>query len=261
VTPSYNQAEYLEQTIDSVLSQGIDDLEYIVMDGGSSDGSPQIIKRYEKHLAYWQSRPDGGQAQALRAGFQRCTGHVLGWLNSDDRYTPGTLRKVRDRFLQSGRRELVYADYLVLYPDGRLVAKPKISFDFDICRSVFLMIPQPSAFWSRRIYEAVGGLDCSFHCAFDYDLFLRIGGAVGNQPGAIEHVHDYWSVFRVHPGSKSVSQRQIFREEQRRIRSSFGFPSFRPWAKTLQLYQLARTLAAFHAQRGFIPTRKDKEKA
>jgi glycosyltransferase involved in cell wall biosynthesis len=261
VTPSFNQAEYLEQTIDSVLSQGIADLEYIVMDGGSTDGSPQIIRRHEKHLAYWQSRPDGGQAQALQAGFQRCTGDILCWLNSDDTYTPGTLKKVRERFLADERRELVYADYLVLYPDGRLEAKPKISFDFDICLAVFLMIPQPSAFWSRRVYEAVGGLDCRYRCAFDYDLFLRIGRQARGRPAAIEHVHDYWSVFRVHPASKSVAQRQVFREEQRSIRSSFGFPRFRPWRKTVQLYQLARALAAFHAQRGLVPTKKDKGKA
>ncbi len=261
VTPSYNQAEYLEQTMDSVLSQGIKGLEYIVMDGGSDDGSRRIIQRHEKSLAYWQSQPDGGQAQALRAGFQRCTGDILGWLNSDDCYTPGTLKKVRDLFLEKDCRELVYSDYLLLHPDGRLEAKPKISFDFDICLAVFLMIPQPSAFWSRRVYEAVGGLDCRYACAFDYDLFLRIGREVGARQGAIEHVHDYWSIFRVHARSKSVTQRQVFREELRSIRSSLGFPRFWPWRKTLQLYQFGRTLAAFHAERGFIPTRKEKGKA
>jgi glycosyltransferase involved in cell wall biosynthesis len=247
--------------MDSVLSQGIDDLEYIVMDGGSRDGSVEVIRKHEKQLAFWQSAPDGGQAAALAAGFRRCTGDIICWLNSDDMFTPGTLKKVQRLFREDGRLELVYGDYFVLQPDGRLIAKPKISFDFEICLAVFLMIPQPSSFWTRRIYESVGGLDCAYRLAFDYDLFLKIGRATRDRPEAIRHVHDYWSVFRVHDQSKSVSDMQGFHEEQRKIRSSFGFPRFRPYRKCIQYYQLARTLAAFHRERGMVPTRKERGKA
>jgi glycosyltransferase involved in cell wall biosynthesis len=261
VTPSYNQARYLEQTIESVLSQGVEDLEYIIMDGGSRDGSADVIRRHEKHLAYWQSTPDGGQVTALSAGFRRCTGDICCWLNSDDTFTPGTLKKVRSLFQENEGLELVYGDYFVLQPDGRLIAKPKIAFDFDICLAVFLMIPQPSAFWTRRIYDSVGGLNCDYRLAFDYDLFLKIGRATRDRPDAIRHIHDYWSMFRIHDASKSVREIHGFHEEQKRIRSSFGFPRFWPYKRCIQYYQLARTLIAFHAERGFVPTRKEQGKA
>jgi glycosyltransferase involved in cell wall biosynthesis len=261
VTPSYNQARYLERTIESVLSQDIEDLEYIIMDGGSQDGSVDIIRRYEKHLAYWQSTPDGGQVNAISAGFRRCTGDICCWLNSDDTFTPGTLKKVRACFRENEDLELVYGDYFVLQPDGRLIAKPKIDFDFDMCLAVFLMIPQPSAFWTRRIYDSVGELNCDYQLAFDYDLFLRIGKALKGRPDAIRHVQDYWSVFRVHEASKSVREIRGFSAEQKRIRASFGFPVFRPCRRCLQYYQFARTLLAFHRERGFVPTRKEKGKA
>jgi glycosyltransferase involved in cell wall biosynthesis len=261
VTPSYNQGKFLEQTIDSVLSQGVDELEYIIMDGGSTDGSVDVIRKYQKHLAYWRSGPDGGQAAALRAGFLRSTGDVCCWLNSDDTYTPGTLKKVRALFRDVDGLELVYGDYSILQPDGRLIAKPKIDFDFDICLAVFLMIPQPSAFWTRRIYDSVQGLDSEYRFALDYDLFLKIGRAVRDRPQAIRHVHDYWSVFRVHDGSKSVREIQGFRDEVKKIRRSFGLPRFRPWRRCVQYYQFARTLVAFHRERGFVPTRKERGKA
>ncbi len=261
VTPSYNQAAYLEQAIDSVLSQGMRDLEYIVMDGGSTDGSVEVIRRYAKHLTYWQSEPDGGQVKALSAAFRRCTGDICCWLNSDDLFMPGTLKKVRDRFREDGGLELIYGDYFLLQPDGRLIAKPKIAFDFEICLAVFLMIPQPSAFWTRRIYDAVGGLSSDYQFAFDYDLFLKIGRALKDRPDAIRHVHDYWSVFRVHDASKSVREVQGFHDEQKRIRSSFGLPRFRLSRKCVQYYHFVRTLIAFHRERGFVPTRKEKGKA
>jgi glycosyltransferase involved in cell wall biosynthesis len=260
ITPSYNQAAYLEQTIDSVLSQGIEDLEYIIMDGGSQDGSVDVIKKYAKHLAYWQSTPDGGQVNALSAGFRRCTGDIYCWLNSDDMFTPGTLRKVRVRFQEDENLELIYGDYFVLQPDGRLIAKPKIAFDFDICLAVFLMIPQSSAFWTRRIYDSVGGLNCDYQYSFDYDLFLKIGQAVKNRPNAIQNVHDYWSTFRIHDASKTVRENHMLRADAKRIRISFGFPRFRPYKRCIQFYQSARTLIAFHRERGFVPTKGEKAK-
>ncbi len=257
VTPSFNQGAYLEQAIESVLSQDIDGLEYIVMDGGSHDGSVDIIRRYEKHLTYWQSTPDGGQVKALSAGFRRCTGDIYCWLNSDDMFTSGTLRKVRARFLENENLELIYADYLVLQPDGRLIAKPKIAFDFDICLAVFLMIPQSSAFWTRRVYDSVGGLNCDYQYAFDYDLFLKIGRTLKSRPDAIQHFHDYWSIFRIHGASKTVRENHLQRDDAKRIRLSYGFPRFRPYKRCIQFYQAVRTLIAFHRERGFVPTRKD----
>jgi glycosyltransferase involved in cell wall biosynthesis len=261
ITPSYNQGAYLEEAMDSVLSQGTDNLEYIVMDGGSTDGSVDIIKKHAKHLAYWQSARDGGQVNAISDGFRRCTGDILCWLNSDDMFTPGTLKKVRALFQENDVLDLLYADYLVLQADGRLIAKPKIAYDFDICLAVFLMIPQSSSFWTRRIYDAVGGLDCAYQYSFDFDLFLKFGRELKDRPGAIRNVHDYWSIFRIHGASKTVRENAMLRAEAKQIRSSFGLPRFRPYKRCIQYYQLARTLIAFHRERGIVPTRKEEAKA
>ena len=137
VTPSYNQGRYLEATIDSVLSQGVRDLEYIIMDGGSTDGSVEIIQKYAKYLSYWQSAKDGGQTQAIHLGFERATGEVLCWINSDDRYEPGALALAVREFEANPKLQLVYGDYILVYPNGRELPKPKISFNFNICLHAF----------------------------------------------------------------------------------------------------------------------------
>lgn len=261
VTPSFNQGEYLEETIDSVLSQNIKNLEYIIMDGGSVDQSVEIIKKHEKFLAYWQSKPDGGQPQAINEGFKRSSGDILCWLNSDDLYLPKTLQKVVDFFSQEKGAEFLYGDYFLLYPDGHIVAKPKISYDFDICLTSFLMIPQPSSFWTRKIYEAVGGINATYQYAFDYDFFLRIGNHLRLRPESLCHRHDFFSLFRVHNESKSVAQRKNFRAEHRQIRSQFGFSEKSFIKKSRQYYNMMRVLYRFHKERGFVPTRKEGGKA
>jgi glycosyltransferase involved in cell wall biosynthesis len=261
VTPSFNQASYLEQTIESVLSQGIDNLEYIIMDGGSTDGSVEIIRKYTRHLAYWQSQADGGQSAAIHEGFLRSTGQVLAWINSDDMYEPGVLREVQRRFSLNENLQMLYGDYSLLYADGRRVPKLKISYDFAICLYAYLMIPQPSSFWTHRLYDAVGGLNPAFHYAFDYDFFLRAGRYLRGSSGSIQHVPELWSLFRVHPESKSVSQQDGFRSEHRSICSQFGIAKNSNLRKLRQYYELARALYRFRAERGFVPLRKELGKA
>lgn len=255
VTPSFNQVEYLEETIDSVLSQGVDDLEYIIMDGGSTDGSVDIIKRYEKHLHHWESGPDGGQVCAINAGFKKSSGDILAYLNSDDVYFPGVLNKVRNKFESNERLELLYGDNAVLYPDGRIVGKPKISFDFDICLNAFLMVQQPSSFWSRRIYSAVGGFNENYQFCFDYDFFLKVGKAVTDSHACIEHVQDLWSQFRVHDTSKTITSQREFSLETRRLRLDYGFHSSRVIRPFIKHYYLLKTLYRFYRERGIVPLR------
>lgn len=261
VTPSFNQGDYLEETIESVLSQGIHGLEYIIMDGGSTDQSVEIIRKYEKHLAYWQSKPDGGQTQAIIEGFKRSTGDVLAWINSDDHYDPGTLAKAQRAFSVDPGLELLYGDYTLLYSNGRRVPKPKISFDFNMSLYAFLMIPQPSAFWTRRLYTAVGGLNPQFQYAFDCDLFLRFGRHLQHRPEAIRHVQDLWTQFRVHGESKSVSQQALFLPEYEAILSQFGVPKPGMIREARRSYELLRTLWRFYSERGFVPLRKEAGKA
>jgi glycosyltransferase involved in cell wall biosynthesis len=261
VTPSYNQGDYLEETLESVLSQGIPGLELIVMDGGSTDQSVEILRKYERHLSYWQSQPDGGQTQAIREGFRRATGDVLAWINSDDRYEPGTLAKVQREFETHPQLELLYGDYSLVYPDGRRVAKPKISFDFNMSLHAFLMIPQPSSFWTRRLYEAVGGLNPRYQYAFDYDFFLRVGKHLEHRPEAIRHVQDLWSLFRVHGESKSVSLQERFMPEYEEILAQFDVPARGLMREVRKNFELFRTLRRYYQERGFVPIRKEAGKA
>jgi glycosyltransferase involved in cell wall biosynthesis len=261
VTPSYNQGQFLEETIDSVLSQNVPDLEYIIMDGGSTDNSVEIIRKYERFLAYWQSAPDDGQASAITAGFARGSGDILAWINSDDLYEPGILAKVESLFETRSATRLLYGDYSLLYPDGRLVQKPKISFDFKICLHSFLMIPQPSSFWSRDVWEAVGGVNPKYHLAFDYDFFLRAARYLEKQPSAIVHIPEMWSRFRVHESSKSVLRQDAFNAEHQPILQQFGVSSGSLQHRTLHYYHLLRALVRFHQECGFIPTRRQGGKA
>ncbi len=135
VVPSFNQAPYLEQALRSILAQGYPDLEVIVMDGGSGDGSADIIRRYAPRLAYWQSQPDGGQAAALKAGFERSTGAVLGWLNSDDVYLPGALDEVAQWFLGHPGHAAVSGGGYFIDTEGRPTRFGRMGFTLGVAAS------------------------------------------------------------------------------------------------------------------------------
>lgn len=257
VTPSLNQAAYLENAIISVLSQDYPNLEYIVIDGGSSDGSVEIIKKYAGRLAFWCSESDRGQSHAINKGFAKATGDILAWLNSDDYYQPHTLHTVAKSFRDAPDTVMVYGDYYVLYPDGRAVLKPKIAFDWNICLYCYLMIPQASAFWRRDAYEAVGGLREDLHYIMDYDLFLKLARYY---PTAIRQILTPLSTFRVHQYSKSVSLKEQFTREISSLRSSYtGESPAALWAKN-RLY-LLKTEWRFLRERHYLPLRKDRSKA
>ncbi|WP_193210820.1 glycosyltransferase family 2 protein [Luteolibacter marinus] len=259
VTPVFNQARYIRQTIESVLDQKDDRIEYIVMDGGSTDGTAEIIREYEGRIDHWQSGPDGGQSNAIADGFSRAKGRYLAWINGDDFYLPGVLGKVLEITGSNPGVKLIYGDYVVIGQDGLIEAKPKVSFDFDICLYSYLMIPQPSSFWSRELYFDAGGINTKFQFAFDWDLFLRMGRDCAADE--ILHVHDLWSAFRLHDESKSVSAKARFREERGAIQGQFAEFKGGPWEPLLRRWHLLRVLRRFKEERGFIPVRKDSRKA
>src|SRR5881397_222083 len=173
VTPSYNQAAFLEETIRSVLLQGYPNLEYIVMDGGSTDGSVEIIKKYAKHLTYWTSQKDAGPADAIRKGFERAKGSILAYLNSDDLYRPGAIHCLINRLKTAGA-DVVYGNTYWIDDQSRILAERRQT---PFSRFAYLYggtdLQQPATFWTDRIYRKVGGMDTSFICAFDTDLFAR----------------------------------------------------------------------------------------
>lgn len=209
VTPSFNQAPFLEETIQSVLSQGYPELEYIVMDGGSSDGSAEIIRKYADRLADWKSAKDEGQADAIRTGFARATGEILCWLNSDDTITPGTLRLVGEFFTSNPDVDLVYGDLNLVDAEGKRLytARPLLRLGILVYENAF--IPQQAMFWRRSLYERVGGVDAGLRFAMDFDLvirFLLAGARVRKLPGVLAN-------YRWHPAAKSSTIRDVMERE------------------------------------------------
>lgn len=186
ITPSYNHAEFIRQTIDSVLSQNYPRLEYWVFDGGSTDDTLKILKSYGKRIN-WISEPDGGQADAINKGLMKAKGDIVAWLNSDDYYEPGTLSKVADYFAKHPEIDFIYGDMNFVDRDGN---NPKVCdylSDFSLPRLLkYCYICQPSVFFRRSVIDQVGLLNTEYSYAFDYDYWLRIARLL---TGKIIRVH------------------------------------------------------------------------
>lgn len=178
VTPSFNQGAYIERTIDSVLSQGYPNLEYIIVDGGSTDGSVDVIRKYERHLAHWVSERDRGQSDAINKGLARAQGAYLTWLNSDDWYVDGALATMAEMFRSQPDADVVVGAGRIVDPTGREVyAKtPAQVIDTELLYEWLSGgdFMQPSSAFRARAWQAVGGLDPSIHIALDVDLWLRM---------------------------------------------------------------------------------------
>jgi len=199
VTPSYNQADFLEETMLSVLNQTYPNIEYIVVDGGSTDGSVDIIKKYEDRLVWWVSEPDNGQSDAINKGFSHATGQIYNWLNSDDILYPEAV-SVAVHFMQKyPQYELVYGDRVVIDNKGRIldVFEP-VSVSKRMARFA-LRIPQETTFFTSRIWHKVGGLNTELHFVMDSDLWYRF-----LEETRFFHIPVFMGAYRNHDESKSV---------------------------------------------------------
>ena len=175
VTPSFNQAPFLEQTLRSVLEQDYPNLEYIVIDGGSTDGSLEIIHKYADRLAYWQSQPDQGQTDAINQGFARASGEILAWLNSDDLLLPGAVSAAVRALQAHPEAAMVYGDALLINAEGKTIGKfPAAQTDYRKLRRGYVHIPQQASFFRADLWRQVAPLDVSFYFAMDYDLWVRL---------------------------------------------------------------------------------------
>lgn len=234
VTPSFNQADFLEATLRSVILQGYPDLEYIVMDGGSTDGSVEIIRKYAPWISHWRSAPDRGQSDAINQGFALATGSVLAWLNSDDIYLPGALTTAVKHLVEAdadiyiGAMDKVYVDgdhsELVkrsFSTRGEPFQEFPIFADGRVHRFHFI---QPPSVWTRRIWEATGGLDESYHYQMDREWVNRALAA----GGVLVTSDDVLARFTLHPGSKSNDfVVRFLRDEIRLYLRSSVKPGFR----------------------------------
>lgn len=176
VTPSFNQAQFLDETICSVLSQNYPNLEYIIIDGGSTDGSIDIIRQHEKSLTFWTSEPDRGQADAINTGWCRATGEILAYLNSDDTYCPGALARISEAFAQYPAAALIFGRCFVIDEHSGVLRERHVrAVSFAELLRWSPSIPQPGAFFRRTAVEAAGHLNPNLHYTMDYDLCLKIG--------------------------------------------------------------------------------------
>jgi glycosyltransferase involved in cell wall biosynthesis len=201
VTPSYNHARWLGETIESVLAQDYPNIEYIVVDGGSTDGSVDVIRRYEDRIASWTTEQDSGQAAALNRGLAHATGDLLTWINSDDTLLPGAVTRFVDEFRRDPQLVLAYGD--AIYTDeesnrtGPLVARP-----WDVSRMLRTFechVVQPASMFSRVAWETAGPLREDLSWFFDYDFFMKLADI-----GSVKQLDVPLATYRIHPESKSV---------------------------------------------------------
>ena len=256
VTPSFNQGKYLEATINSILDQNYSNLEYFIIDGGSSDNSVNIIKKYEKYINYWISEKDGGQSEAINKGLRMATGDFISWINSDDLLHPGILVKIPS-FFDSCNTGLIFGKSVSF---GENLSEKTSRSDFDdqlpkILASV--PFPQPASFFRRKVLEEQGLLDESLHFGMDYDLFVRI--ALNYE---IRSIDEIVSLNRYHPASKTMSMSFNFALDWVKVFSrlvrSFDFTSnIIADLKSLNLYHYADD----NYEVGNIFTKSDIEKA
>ena len=202
ITPSFNQAQFLEQTIQSVLGQDYPQIEYIIVDGGSTDGSVGMIKKYEGRLAWWVSEQDQGQTDAINKGFAHSKGEVLAWINSDDTYNPRAVGQAVKYLIENPDVAMVYADCNFINEAGQVIGKfNSKQTDYRRLREGYVHIPQQTMFFRAKYWQELGPLDPSFYFAMDYDLWTRIASKA-----PIKYLAGQtWANFRIHDLGKTTT--------------------------------------------------------
>ncbi len=200
ITPSFNQARFLESTIRSVLDQDYPNFEYILVDGGSADGSEEIIRRYSDRLAWWVSEKDRGQTDAINKGFTHAKGEILAWLNSDDTYEPHAITEAVGFLRDRPEIGLVYGDANFIDGNGHIIGRfPAAQTDYRRLRQGYVHIPQQASFWRAGLWKRVCPLDPSFYFAMDYDLWVRLAALA-----PVLYIPRLWANFRLHTQGKTI---------------------------------------------------------
>jgi glycosyltransferase involved in cell wall biosynthesis len=214
ITPSYNQAEFLERTIVSILNQGYPNLEFIIIDGGSTDGSVEIIKRYSNQLTYWVSESDRGQSYAINKGLQRATGEWVCWQNSDDIFYPLAFMRMSQSVLQNPTLDLVIGDVnLIDKEDGLIRPQCFVKPTYGALLAEGMVLTNQAAFWRRSLHAEIGFLDESLHYSFDYEWFLRLL----NYTSRSHHISQKLGAIRYHDQTKTSLYQTFFLSEYAKI--------------------------------------------
>jgi len=231
ITPSYNQAEFLERTICSVLDQNYPNLEYIVIDGGSTDGSVDIIKKYEHKLTYWVSEPDGGQVDAINKGLLKATGDWVAWQNSDDIYYPEAFHDFDSAARTADGVDLIVANINLIDANDHVFRNVNyVKPTYGSVLAEGMVLTNQAAFWRRSVHKSIGLLDNSLTCSFDYEWFLRLL----HEHRAI-HINRIWGGYRLHDETKTSNLTQTFLVERKKIMEGREPPVWK-----IQLYRIRR---------------------
>ena len=218
VTPSYNQGQYIEETILSVINQNYPNLEYIIIDGGSTDNTVDIIKKYEQHINYWISEPDRGQSDAINKGLEQCTGEIFGWINSDDYYCENALNVIGANFTEDIH---VLCGYSRRFDNKKgaessdvKLARTSLHYELekDLLSHYFIQVP---TFFKCSVVKELGGVNQNLHFVMDSELWLRY--LLKYQYNKIKFIDDRLANYRLHDSSKTIAQQQGFQEEMLKV--------------------------------------------
>jgi glycosyltransferase involved in cell wall biosynthesis len=247
ITPSFNQADYLEATIQSVLNQTYQNIEYFIVDGGSTDGSVGLIKSYQDRLAGWVSEPDRGQTDAINKGFGLATGEIIAWLNSDDTYLPQVVEQAVSYLNGHPEVGLVYGDANYIDARGRVIGRfPAAQTSLAKLRRGYVHIPQQASFFRKSLWDQVGPLDPDFFFAMDYDLWVRLAAV-----STIQYVPQVWANFRLHQDAKTISADDRCWPEMLKVHYRDGGRWFSPIQMKYYLRKLAAPIIKYRRNKLF----------
>lgn len=247
VTPSYNQAAFLERTILSVLNQNYPNLEYIIIDGGSQDGSVEIIKKYEKYLSYWVSEPDNGQANALNKGFRIASGELVGWQNSDDIFLPSSFINVANAYLKNKKFDLFFGNILFLNEFDEVINDLRfVPFNYYSLLYEGTVLSNQAAFWKRELFEKYGFFNERYQFCMDYEFWVRIG-----KDSKFYFIHKHLGGFRLHQTSKTTTIAESGLQEHYSILEDMGIEHSSMQSRLIRLYYLFRRTLYYLFQRDF----------